>query len=174
MNKIIIYILCLAAILLSSCQFRQNDIHVDYVTSPCLIPTPDNRFKLCDNMIIRVHKKYHAVPKGFKTDLASIPRIMWPFFAPSDYDSIAAAVLHDWLYCCVASVTRKKADEIFYFGLRVHGMHQLKASIYYIGVRSVGWMYYKHGKGLADHESEFHKSSIKGIYNQGDRDWETK
>lgn len=165
MRKYIFFVLGVMAIILSSCQFRQNDIHVEYITDPCLIPTQDNRFKLCQNMIIKSHNKFHAVPKGFKTDLASIPRIMWPFFAPSDYDSIAAAVLHDWHYCCVAKVSRKRADQIFYYGLQVHGMNKVEAYIYYLGVRCIGWIYYKHGEGLAKHEGEFPKEELQGVYN---------
>jgi hypothetical protein len=102
---------------------------------------------------------------GFKTDLASIPRIMWPIFSPSDYDAIAPAVLHDWHYCCVKQVSRKRADDIFYYGLRVHGMGRLKAFIYWVGVRSIGWHYYQHGEGLAKHAGEFPKEEMQGVYN---------
>lgn len=155
----------LAGLLLTSCQHQQNDpIDVEYVTDPCLVPTKDNKFKLCDNMIIRARNKFHAVPMGFKTDLASIPRIMWPVFAPSDYDCIAPAVLHDWHYCCVAKVSRKRADDIFYYGLRVHGMSKTKAFIYWVGVRSMGWAFYKHGEGLKDHAGEFPKEELQGVY----------
>ena len=155
----------LAGLLLSSCQTQQNVIDVEYVTDPCLIPTKDNKFKLCDNMIIRARNKFHAVPMGFKTDLASIPRIMWPVFSPSDYDSIAPAVLHDWHYCCVAKVSRKRADDIFYYGLRVHGMNRVKAFVYWVGVRSIGWIYYTHGEGIAKHKGEFPKEELQGVYN---------
>lgn len=115
-------------------------------------------------MIIRAHNKYHAVPMGFKTDLASIPRIMWPIFAPSDYDAIAASVLHDWHYCCVKQVSRKRADDIFYFALRSHGMNAIKAYIYWLGVRSIGWLYYTEGKGIARHAGEFPKDEMQGVY----------
>lgn len=165
MLKRLLLIAFITAFLLSCCLMQKNDIRVEYVTDPCLIPTKDNQFKLCDNMIIRVHNKFHAVPMGFKTDLASIPRIMWPLFSPSDYDSIAAGVLHDWHYCCVAKVSRKRADDIFYYGLRYHGMNRFEASIYYVGVRVMGWLYYQHGKGLANHSGEFPKGEMQGVYN---------
>jgi hypothetical protein len=150
---------------ISSCSLKHNDsIDIKYITDPCLIPTKDNKFKLCDNMIIRAHDKFHAVPMGFKTDLASIPRIMWPIFSPGEYDSIAPAVLHDWHYCCVASVSRKLADDIFYYGLRVHGMGRVQAFIYWLGVRAIGWNYYKHGNGLKDHAGEFPEDELQGVY----------
>jgi len=155
-------LLLIALVLLSSCQAQQNDIDIEYITDPCLIPTKDNQFRLCDDMVIKARKKYHAVPMGFKTDLASIPRIMWPIFSPSDYDSIASAVLHDWHYCCVTNVSRKRADVLFYSGLRSHGMHKIKASIYYYGVRAIGWLYYTHGEGLIKHRDELNIDDFGG------------
>tara|TARA_Y100000385_G_scaffold102047_1_gene105500 strand:- start:288 stop:758 length:471 start_codon:yes stop_codon:yes gene_type:complete len=40
-----------------------------------------------------------TVPKGFKTDLASVPRIGWIFVAP--FDIARAGVVHDYLYYCI-------------------------------------------------------------------------
>lgn len=37
------------------------------------------------------------IPKGFKYDLSSVPRIFWAILPPAgDFD--AAALIHDWLY----------------------------------------------------------------------------
>lgn len=154
----------IASILISSISPSHALVSVEYMTEPCLIPLKGNRFKLCDNLIVRVDNKYHVVPNGFKTDLASTPRILWPFLAPNDYDSIAAAVLHDWDYCCVRGVPRQRADEIFYYSLRFHGASRLKAYLYYIGVRSVGWIYYTHGEGIKKHQDEFSEQELHGIY----------
>ena len=40
-----------------------------------------------------------TVPKGFKTDLASVPRGIWWFIAP--FDIARAGVVHDYLYYCI-------------------------------------------------------------------------
>lgn len=40
-----------------------------------------------------------TVPKGFKTDLASVPRFGWIFVAP--FDIARAGVVHDYLYYCI-------------------------------------------------------------------------
>ena len=37
------------------------------------------------------------IPKGFKCDLASVPRILWPIIAPFEL-SEAAPLVHDYLY----------------------------------------------------------------------------
>ena len=46
---------------------------------------------------VKVTKKGKVtVPKGFVTDMASVPRICWAFIAP--FDVARAAVIHDLLY----------------------------------------------------------------------------
>lgn len=115
-------------------------------------------------MIVHVDDTYHVIPRGFKTDLASIPRIFWSFYSPVDFDSIASAVLHDWHYCCSFDVSRKDADLIFYYGLIAQGMPKLRASLYYYCVRSWGWIFYTRGLGLADHMHEFDSAEMKGVY----------
>ena len=45
------------------------------------------------------------VPAGFVSDLASVPRIFWPFLPP-DGDYSQAAVLHDWLCIRKGNVER--------------------------------------------------------------------
>jgi len=40
---------------------------------------------------------YAIIPKGFETDGASVPRLLWPVFSPSGV-LFEAAVLHDYLY----------------------------------------------------------------------------
>lgn len=150
--------------LLSSCQTRQNDINVEYMGEPCLIPTASGKWKLCDNMIVHINNTFHAVPRGFKTDLASIPRPLWWLYSPTDFDSIAPAVLHDWHYCCSPDVTRKQADEVFYYGLIAQGMPKARASLYYYGVRSWGWLFYTGGVGMSQHANQFDENELQGVY----------
>lgn len=56
-----------------------------------------------------------VAPTGFWTDLASVPRPLWPL-APRDGKYAPAAVLHDWLYWaqCVedTEVDRAYADGV--------------------------------------------------------------
>lgn len=55
--------------------------------------------------------KIYIVPKGFRTDLASIPKLLWAIWPPfGRYTS--AAVLHDYL-CENAEVSRYKGDCLF-------------------------------------------------------------
>lgn len=38
-----------------------------------------------------------TIPKGFRTDLSSVPRLLWALFPPFG-DFIRAAIVHDWMY----------------------------------------------------------------------------
>lgn len=164
MKRIVLVVLFLFCAALSSCRNQQHAIKVEYMAEPCLIPTASGKWKLCDNMIIHIDNTYHAVPRGFKTDLASIPRPLWWLYSPTDFDSIASAVLHDWHYCCAPNVTRLQADEVFYYGLIAQGMPKARASLYYYGVRSWGWLFYTGGIGLAQHLDEFDRNELQGVY----------
>jgi hypothetical protein len=53
-----------------------------------------------------------TVPAGFVTDLATVPRVLWPLMAPSGQHQLAA-IVHDYLYQCVGAVSRFLADAIF-------------------------------------------------------------
>ncbi len=149
---------------ISSSYANSKPIDVEFVTPICLVPEPGDRFRLCDNMIVHVDDKYMVVPRGFVTDLASIPRILWPIFWPDDYDSIASSILHDWHYCCDAEIERKHADEIFYYGQLSRGASRLKAYIYYVGIRRIGWLYFTHGEGLAAHEGQIQDGELQGTF----------
>jgi hypothetical protein len=146
-----------------------DEFDVRFMSEPCLIPMKDNRFKTCDNLIAKVNNEFHIVPRGFKTDLASIPRILWSVFSPGDYDVIAPAVLHDWHYCCSKDVDRLKADTIFYYSLKWHGMGWPKALVYYFAVRVAGGSSYKHGEGMSEHTGQFDVAELQGVYQDVNR-----
>lgn len=70
-------------------------------------------------------EKLIIVPPGFVTDLASVPRVVWPFYPP-DGPWAKAAVIHDFLYATKGTgewhtqrgitradpYSRKEADDI--------------------------------------------------------------
>ncbi len=61
-----------------------------------------------------------CVPKGFVTDLASIPQALWSIFPPHGRWA-KAAILHDWLYV-EATGTKAEADQIFNEAMGVLGV----------------------------------------------------
>ena len=74
------------------------------------------------------------VPSGFLTDLATIPRLLWPLFPPHHPRLAAAAVLHDYLYT-QKGFTRVVADAIFYEAMRVLNVPRPRAILMYLAVR---------------------------------------
>lgn len=86
-----------------------------------------------------------TTPKGFVTDLASIPRpLRWVFTGHGA--SREPATVHDKLYRDFHQ-PRKEADEVFREALKVAGMNWAGRQAMYAGVRSGGWLHYaKRGK----------------------------
>jgi hypothetical protein len=78
-----------------------------------------------------------TVPTGFKTDLASIPRIFWNILPPfGKYTE--AAVLHDWLYR-THLVPRPDADEVLLEAMELGHTGRVTRWVIYIAVRLFGW-----------------------------------
>ena len=66
------------------------------------------------------------VPVGFKTDLASVPRILWPLYPPFG-KYIRASIIHDYLML----VKIDYAHEVFYEVMLKDGVHPWLAKIFY-------------------------------------------
>ena len=101
-----------------------------------LIVTPDGwkHWILEQNFVeySKIIDKEIIVPKGFRTDLASVPRLLWVFIPPMGRYS-CASVVHDYL--CTINYNRKEADKVFYELMIKYKTYTWKAKIMYIGVR---------------------------------------
>ena len=110
------------------------------------------------------------VPKGFKTDFASVP---WPasMLIPKDGDYNQAAVVHDYLYSMLGKLpeneytySRDECDRIFLEAMGVLGVNKFKRRIMYRGVRiggGFGWRTHAYRKEMKDNEK---KSSNRRNY----------
>lgn len=119
-----------------------------------LEPLPDGRkwrvlesFRYCSGESIKID-----VPKGFVTDLASVPRPLWGIFPPFGRYT-AAAVVHDALYRR-HDVQRAIADGLFLEAMEVSGVPRVTRYTLWAAVRLFGWMFYrrKQQTRLADME----------------------
>ncbi len=119
---------------------------VKFLNQACIIPFHGYDYKTCRIMRVTIDDKKYSVPKNFETDLASIPRIIWPIFAPQYSDFVAPAILHDYLYRCNNAITRKFADEVLYSALITKNVSPIMASKFYIGVRLFGESHFINGK----------------------------
>jgi hypothetical protein len=113
-------------------------------TSPLIVtPMPDGRkWKLVKSFSYHIGTKfsrdYIRVPKGFVTDFASVPWVLWSWI-PSWGKYGKAAVIHDHIYQTHCR-TRKQADEIFREAMIVSGTPEWKANLMFWGVRLFGWL----------------------------------
>lgn len=76
------------------------------------------------------------VPKGFVTDLASVPQAFWSLLRP-DGEYTYAAILHDWMYW-IQDRPRGHADEIFFASMKEFGIDAVTANTIYAAVEVAG------------------------------------
>jgi hypothetical protein len=79
----------------------------------------------------------YTVPAGFKSNFASVPRVLQLLFSKRDVYS-AASVLHDYLYTS-KEISREKADLILKEGMLVLGSSKTSAYLFWLAVRLFGW-----------------------------------
>lgn len=85
-----------------------------------------------------------TVPEGFETDLASVPRVLWPLMAASGPHQ-RAAIVHDFLYQSVTDVSRFLADALFRDLMSALGVPLWRRVSAYYAVRAFGWRHWQHG-----------------------------
>lgn len=129
------------AILVGCAQFHP----IIFLNEACIKPYKDYDYHTCEVMRVKIDGEKYVVPKNFKTDLASVPRPLWPIFAPQYSGFVAPAILHDYLYRCDTTSTRQFADEVLYSALITQGVTPFTASKFYLGVRLFGGYHFKQG-----------------------------
>lgn len=108
-----------------------------FVTPLDLRHIGERQFELTKVLIYRDSRGVlWEVPAGFKTDLASVPRIAWYLFPPSG-DYAAAAALHDYLTAMLPKIklSQKVADSLFLEAMKTAGTSALRRYPIYWSVR---------------------------------------
>ena len=77
-----------------------------------------------------------TVPKGFVTDLASIPRIFYSILPP-DGEYTVPAVIHDYLYW-TQTTTKEQADNILRFSMQDYKIGPITRTVIYDAVHVGG------------------------------------
>ena len=89
-----------------------------------------------------------SVPRGFVTDLASVPRLFWMAFPPCGKYT-PPAVVHDYLYWeQPASCDRECADNILLKAMEEAGVSLATRKSIYVGVRTGGESSWNDNKAL--------------------------
>lgn len=92
--------------------------------------------------VLSFHQKWIIrVPKGYETDLASIPRILWPLISPFDEYALGS-IVHDYLYDSKI-VSRWIADCVFIEAMKRSEISFLKIVLFFIAIRMFGRRYWK-------------------------------
>lgn len=87
------------------------------------------------------------VPRGFRCDLASIPRLFHviPGFGREEL-GVSGPVLHDWSYRHGGQLpediqlSRQRTDQLFYTLMRCDEVGTIRAHIAWAAVRAFGWL----------------------------------
>ena len=84
------------------------------------------------------------IPAGFRTDGASIPLMLRPFFERYGKNT-KAAVIHDFLYSKFndTGINRELADKIFLFILKENGVSYRVRKVMYKAVRMFGEVFWE-------------------------------
>ena len=85
-----------------------------------------------------------VIPAGFRTDGASIPLVLRPFFERYGKNT-EAAVVHDYLYSKFndTGINRELADKIFLFILKENGVSLRVRKMMYKAVRMCGEVFWE-------------------------------
>lgn len=94
-----------------------------------------NTWVVAYDTIVTVNDQAYKIFKGFKTDLASIPRIFWSIFPPfGSYQD--AAILHDYLLE-YTNLPKKTIDVLFYKKMKEDNVNLLVRFFFYCVVNIV-------------------------------------
>lgn len=83
-----------------------------------------------------------AVPRGFLTDFASIPKFLWNLLPPTGQYG-KAAVIHDFLYRTAFYATRAQADAVLLEAMVDLNVHWFTRQVMYRAVRIFGHRSYQ-------------------------------
>lgn len=108
--------------------------------TPKGVPVPNEWVVDQPLMALRANGEKIIVPRGYITDLASIPAVFRAVFNVNGLLR-APAVLHDWLYSS-QRYSRAEADAIFLEAMEARGMPKGERYAVYAAVRTFGWRCY--------------------------------
>jgi hypothetical protein len=103
--------------------------------------TADGKYWIVNSPLIYEQpktKQEFTVPRGFVTDMASVPRLFWSAFPPCGKYT-PAAVVHDYIYWTQPSYCDQKcADDLLLVAMEESGVNVAARNAIYAGVRVGG------------------------------------
>ena len=114
--------------------------------SPVLRQVGERTWEVEEDVRITLPGTERAVEirRGFRTDLASVPRLLWPLVPPFGRYSMAA-VVHDFLYAQGGrEADRCQADWAFYHLMVALGVRPWRRVLMFLAVRLFGWRAFRY------------------------------
>lgn len=123
--------------------------HVFGYEPPVVAETKTGKWRFVHDWHCSYDGTEFTVPSGFKTDGASIPSLLRPFFgSPMKKPRVYVAIIHDWLYEVGGTEKdREFADKMYRDANICLGMGKIKAELEYHGIRLFGWRHWKYDLG---------------------------
>ena len=130
---------------------------VEILSSDCTERLGNRLWVLTQPFIFSVDDEVFVVPRGFVTDGASVPRVMYPICSPVSGPFGQGEIAHDFYYSIDGpDIGRFRADQVLYSMGRLRGAWISEAQLVKSGVNLFGWMSYKTGRD---------KMTAKSCYN---------
>lgn len=111
------------------------------------LPAPPNVWPT-GYKVWQLAEDWEDVPKGFMTDLSSIPDLLWPILPPDGLWR-PASVKHDWRYAGKLG-PRLEADDEYYNTCIEYGVDKGVAGLMYRNIRLFGWRAWNKSTGIPD------------------------
>ncbi len=141
---VLVFIIPLTIFVFSQSKAIANRNHsIQWIKKPCIKPISDYDYHTCSKMEVIIDDTRVIIPKGFVTDLASIPKVFWPVLAPQYASFVYPAILHDFLYRCPNGITRAYADGVLYSALKSEGVSYYTSMKFWLGVRFFGLAHFE-------------------------------
>lgn len=114
-----------------------------FITELAVQQLSDERWRLLRPLVYYSHRLQRsiAVPEGFETDFASVPRLPFVYWLAGG-KATKAAVVHDYLYR-KSGVSRADADAIFAEAMQASGQPGWRRGLMWAGLRIGGWTAYQ-------------------------------
>lgn len=145
----------------------KKDAKVEFGELPAFTPVGGDWWRLEDAFTVWFTyggKRYRlTIKRGFLTDFASIPRLVWSILAPWNYKYTPACLPHDegyekagkltlWTWDGVtwspvrAELSRRAVDDLMYWGMVARKTPAWKVKAIYSAVRVGGWLAWRNSK----------------------------
>lgn len=124
---------------MTTITLNEIEVHdVDVQEKSPVFPYENYDYMTTEDTFYSIDSEYSIVPAYFRTDFASIPKVLWFIDAPYKASFIYPALWHDYNYSCPNKKTRKEIDDVFFWLLR-NEQNSLYTSLkMYLAVRIFG------------------------------------